>query len=95
MENASDDGESSDDPFTDDDSELMEILKTQTPSVTSAFTKSFQRGIQNFEKLSIENKYEEQDIEKVLDLIYDRVTTQRFRIVNIIEQYYGPKSENN
>lgn len=93
MENASDDGESSDDPFTDDDSELMEVLKTQTPSVTSAFTKSFQRGIQNFEKLNIENKYEEQDIEKVLDLIYDRVTTQRFRIVNIIEQYYGPKSE--
>ena len=29
----------------------------------------------------------------MLDLIYDRVTTQRFRIVNIIEQYYGPKSE--
>ncbi|CAX40981.1 DNA replication ATP-dependent helicase, putative [Candida dubliniensis CD36] len=92
-ENVLDDGESTDDPFSDDDSELMAVLKTSTPSVTSEYTKSFQQGIQNFEKLNIENTHQEEDLEEVSDLVYDRVKTQRFRIVNVIEQYYGRNHE--
>ncbi|KAL6453984.1 DNA2 DNA replication ATP-dependent helicase/nuclease DNA2 [Candida maltosa Xu316] len=72
----------------------MEVLQTQTISTASKFAKSFQKGIENLEKLVIDKKSPSfEDTDDVAKLVYDRPMVRRYKIVNILKQEYGAKKD--